>query len=351
MNSDVLTSGLPSSSTGGQVRRYMMVNPDLYKDLTTRLKFSTAPEVKNLISTDAEIEAILKNPKLPIHEKRDMLSDALRHLQVYKQMIDQDSAASEPNIQFPGVIPFQPFTPRPHASRLFTSTPRSSSQQTRRLFPHRVGVDGDSEHTTMASAAIPTHSAALPKSFQQEPYEDEDHTGTLFGTPEEDKPRASTPTSRKDLYQDITSQLPKSYTREALQTLTAMEQIPGLNIDPTSLQVSMHGRNLGDIAEILTTFSEPQMKTTSVNREAQQMTALLARQTKLPASVIRNRTYQQHFKTYRTQLHSPSLLTRQPAKKPLGTSRRGLPYDPARFKDWQDITKLTGRTTRSKQTF
>ncbi len=344
MNSDVLTSGSPS--TGGQVRRYMMVNPDLYKDLTTRLKFSTPPEVKNLISTDAEIEAILKDPKLPIHEKRDMLSDAMHRLQVFKQMIDQDSAAaSEPATLFPGVTGFQPYTPRPHASRLFTSTPRSSSQQqqTRRRFaPQQVGVDGDydddSERTTMPSAAIPTQSAALPFSFQGE--QSGDRTSTqVFGTPEEGKPSTSTSKSRsRDLHQEIVSEIPQSYKREALQTLKAMEAIPGFNIDPTSLQASMRGTNIGDIAEIFTTFAASKMKTSAVNREAQQMVALLAQETKLPASVIHNPTYQHFFQKYRT-------------RKSVGSQRKGLPGDPTQFIDWQDVTSLPGRITRSHRKY
>ncbi|MCP4705355.1 MAG: hypothetical protein GY865_12155 [candidate division Zixibacteria bacterium] len=71
----------------------MLMNPDLYANLTTRLKYSTPPTVKNLVATDQEIDAILRDANLPLREKCCILSDALYRLQLYKFMIDSESIA------------------------------------------------------------------------------------------------------------------------------------------------------------------------------------------------------------------------------------------------------------------
>ncbi len=70
------------------------MNPDLYADLTTRLKYATPPAVKNLVATDQEIDAILRDTSLPLREKRRILSDALNRLQLYKSMIDSENVAA-----------------------------------------------------------------------------------------------------------------------------------------------------------------------------------------------------------------------------------------------------------------
>ncbi len=78
---------------GKNTRHYMLMNPDLYTDLTTRLKYATPPAVKNLVSTDQEIDAILRDASLPLREKCHILSNALNRLQLYKSMIDSESVA------------------------------------------------------------------------------------------------------------------------------------------------------------------------------------------------------------------------------------------------------------------
>ncbi len=69
---------------GKNTRHYMLINPDLYTDLTTRLKYATLPTVRNLVVTDQEIDTILRDANLPLREKRCILSDALYRLQLYK---------------------------------------------------------------------------------------------------------------------------------------------------------------------------------------------------------------------------------------------------------------------------
>ncbi len=56
-------------TVGKNTRRYMLMNPDLYMDLTTRLKYATPPAVKNLVATDQEIDTILRDASLPLREK------------------------------------------------------------------------------------------------------------------------------------------------------------------------------------------------------------------------------------------------------------------------------------------
>ncbi len=55
-----------TSTVGKNTRCYMLMNPDLYADLTTRLKYATPPAMKNLVAMDQEIDAILGDASLPL---------------------------------------------------------------------------------------------------------------------------------------------------------------------------------------------------------------------------------------------------------------------------------------------
>ncbi len=49
--------------------------------------------MKNLVATDQEIDAILRDTSLLLREKRRILPDALNRLQLFKSMIDSESVA------------------------------------------------------------------------------------------------------------------------------------------------------------------------------------------------------------------------------------------------------------------
>ncbi len=50
--------------------------------------------MKNLVATDQEIDAILRDASLLLREKRQILPDALNRLQPYKSMINSESVAN-----------------------------------------------------------------------------------------------------------------------------------------------------------------------------------------------------------------------------------------------------------------
>ncbi len=369
--------------------RYMLVNPELYKDLTTRLKFATQPELKQLMSSDQDIENILTDPNISSYEKRRLLSEAVQRLQTYKTMIDMDAdqqanpfigtqgAYSWPQQQQQGNRtgnrrhqapgPIQPKGP------VITSTPlQRDGQQESLVFPsrftptaakpfqhyHQFSPRMGAEASTSASAEIPRPLDHQGSSQYESPLDFSPHRVNTTRQMLRFSPTETDEASPN--YQDILQALPMNYRKSATQVLKAIESLsPNLmHIDPSSHRVVIKGRELVHIVDMLKAMGNtlPETTTTSPTLPAgiQNVVGLLARQSNLAPSMIRSPRVHKYFEQMRSvDTASPPSQQEQaaPAITAPGRRRTGVnrthPYNPTVFSDWRDIPNLPSRSTRS----
>ncbi len=268
------------------------MNPDLYADLTTRLKYATPPAVKNLVATDQEIDAILRDTSLPLREKRRILSDALNRLQLYKSMIDSENVADSMTAQFTDASSSSSrFPPPPSSSYVYPGTRRPQQQQQRQQFdtyrlviqstprrfdqatPHFFGPTSATRSATartsqqqlqqhQISPTGPLSSSAFQRQLAEGDDEDDgdQYRQQQFVTPS----TAATPSASASVSADrtgpvldmdatILQMVPQNYKQQALQFLKAIENLPEnvIKIDPNTLQVLVRGRPTIHIVDVL----------------------------------------------------------------------------------------------------
>ncbi len=380
--------------TGKNTRRYMLINPDLYMDLTTRLKYATPPAVKHLVATDQEIDAILRDANLPLREKRRILSEALYRLQLYKSMIDSESIADSmvgPNAATSMVT---------GANRL---APYSSQAARRPWDTYRPVIQSSTPQRFDQPSMIPPHhffapttsttSARMPQQLQQQQQQqqqqispsplsasafqrqldDADGDEQQFATPHPAAAASSTASASASASADrngkpitnmdaeILNFVPQNYQQQAFQFLKAIETLPDdvIKIDPNTLEVIVRGRPAIHIVDALkqisNTLPPPKGRATPMPMAGlQSVVGLMARRSNLPATIIRSPRIREYFVESRkavTDQQQPSTSTSSYARAPRQRQQRGMPYDPTVFRNWHDVNQLPWKTTRKGTQF
>ncbi len=357
------------------------MNTDLYADLTTRLKYATPPTVKNMVATDQEIDAILRDVNLPLREKHRILSDALYRLQLYKSMIDSESfadsivgpnatAASSP-MDVGAVNRLAPYSSQPARRRqqwdsyrlVIQSSPHQFDQSTPHFFVGPTSATRSATAKTspqqqqlhQVSPTGPLSSSAFQRQLAEGDDDDDGDLQQQFATPLSVVP-PSTSTSASvdrtgsvsDMDAAILQMAPQNYQQQALQFLKAIEILPEdiIRVDPTSLQVVVRGRSTIHIVDALKQMANtlPTGKSAMPIAGLQNVVGLLARQSNLPTSVIRSPRIREYFLESRV-----AALDQQPSTSHARYSRprqhqqqqqRGMPGDPTVYRNWHDVNQL-----------
>ncbi len=363
-------------TTGKNTRRYMLMNPDLYADLTTRLKYATPPAVKNLVATDQEIDAILRDPNLPLREKRRILSDALYRLQLYKSMIDSESVADSmvgpmdtadsSRFTAPAARRRQWDTYRPVIS---SSTPQqrfTAASSDRKLSSIHPSVSTKSATTTpqLQQQISPTgllSSSAFQRQLAADDDDVDDDDLQQFATPDPAAAAASSSTSAADTSErpitnvdaEILKYVAKNYHQQAFHFLKAIETLPDdvIKIDPNTLEVMVRGRPAIHIVDLLkemaNTLPPPRGRASTPMPMAgvQSVVGLMARRSNLPASIIKSPRIRNYFVESRKSVmdqQQTSTYASRPQQR-----QRGMFDDPTLYRDWEGVPRLPANTTRT----
>ncbi len=366
-----------------KTRRYMLVNPDLYKDLTTRLKFATTPEVKQLISTDQEVENILKDESLPPREKRRILSEALRRLETYKTMVDMEgesvptSAATstanqrEPTrpeqrrVRFDIESPIFPTFPHP----LGRSTPKrarleiESSSSTAPLTPSFKSSTASSSSSLSRASPFTRTDLKIPAAAAAEAATSS--TIPLPSLPTTSASRYSTPVP--DTYEEYFESVgvPQNYRKSAMEVVKAIESVDSnmMSIN-NKLQVLIKNQPTIHLTELLKNLSRREtLQNVDLSANIQRIMGLLAKETDLSLATINNPAIRHYFEAMRSSAASASSDTNRtfttrtspsrqmPRTGPRIQQSRILPGNPNVYRDWEEVDTLPYRMTRQNRPY
>ena len=82
------TNSQTNSSMNQKVTRsYYLINPEVYKNLQTRLKYTTPPALSQLVDTDQSIDELLQDSNVSTREKQRILSEKLQELHTLKDIV------------------------------------------------------------------------------------------------------------------------------------------------------------------------------------------------------------------------------------------------------------------------
>ena len=82
-----------------RIKEYHLVDPEIWNSMQQRLKYTTSPEMKHLLSADESLTATLADPTLTPEVKHRLLGEAVHNLQTYKQSAQETYKPAEPNFQ------------------------------------------------------------------------------------------------------------------------------------------------------------------------------------------------------------------------------------------------------------
>ncbi len=344
------------STATTKTRRYMLVNPDLYKDLTTRLKFATTPEVKQLISTDQEVENILKDESLPPREKRRILSEALRRLETYKTMVDTEPAAAAATNQ-------QPTRAQQQRVRFNLESPIFPEPLSRST-PKRARMETESSIESSAAPLTPSFKSATAASTSKAPAAAAEASLPSPSLPTSSASRYSTPIP--NTYEEIFESVgvPQNYRTSAMEVVKAIESLDSMSIN-NKLQVLIKNHPTIHLTELLKSLSTSGSRDPQNLYEIQRIMGLLAKETDLRLATINNPAIRRYFQAMRSSPASASassdanrtFTTTTTPSRPISRIQqqqqrsRVLPPNPAIYTDWQEVSSLPYRVTRQNRPY
>ena len=64
--------------TSKRIKRFHVVDPEIWNHMQRRLKYTTSPELKNLLAADEDLKAALAQPSLAPEDKQRLVADAIQ---------------------------------------------------------------------------------------------------------------------------------------------------------------------------------------------------------------------------------------------------------------------------------
>ena len=359
----------------------MLVNPELYENLQTRLKFSTAAPVSQLIRTDQSIDKLLNDPRIPVREKQRALAQSLQELETYKDMIEDYQTtpnrlqrhhdAMLPNIDLlRGTLAATPTAAaatgpyrrqslqQPQKQRSMLSLSRMTSPQL--ASTPKDGHDDDDDGTTASSfQSLPSENRTIMDDdvkrdlLLQKQQQQQDPSSMMVHSIGHDS-------SQCNQADQILSMIPEDQRETATATLSAVYNMPQdlLHIDSDTLEFMVKGQRVGHATDILNVIGNPSLVKKSSRSPVpgiQQVLQTLATESDLPATVIKSPQAKTYFEKARdlaakTKLAAAAVATVTPVSKRIRQQRNTF-GNPANFKDWTDVSQLPTRETRTGKKF
>lgn len=231
------------------VKRYLLVDPAIWQTLQTRLKYSTDPFTKNLLKADEELDQALKLEDVSLEDQKRLVSDALQKIQLYKSMGDTN------------FLPEQILGPA-------MQRPQKSERPKRKT----------------AADILQTLETPVPR-----------NTSTPINTPDASTSKYESPT-QEETRQKLTFQnpfeivfehLPEKYKGKSQPILQALSNLPDLDVDPNTMEVSLMGQPIpgSNLTEIVKQFHH----SSPIAAEAigyKKVLNALAEKTSIPPSAI-----------------------------------------------------------------
>ena len=219
-------------------KRFLLIDPELFETLQTQLKYGLEPEVRNLTAVDRELRQLLdSSDQMPIHETKRRIAEALRKIQIFK-------AKPAPEIT---TVPIQPTTavqPAPEGMVFQRRSQPPTTPISRTPPGDRLMTPQDFQPRTPAATATSTplsRTSASP-AFLSPPSQSE-FLATPIAGEQQVTPQAALTSNFQDA---VLKQLNKKQAKQAEPILRIIDEVSDdiLQIDPTSLSVSVHGKTI-----------------------------------------------------------------------------------------------------------